>query len=130
MSEDCNTRGGRVVGDVGDLSCAEVEIVKRLRTAGWNAAWVQSFKCGRRTWGGYIADLVNLPPVVRGIQAVAGSAGGHPDVLAWSGDRVVAIESKGPTDRLKESQIEWFRRAIASGVASNDIGVVQWVFSA
>jgi hypothetical protein len=129
MSEDCNKRGGRVIGDQGEVSCAEVEFVKRLRAVGWNAAWVQSFKCGQRSWGPYIADLPDLPIAVRRVQAGAGSAGGHPDVLAWSGDRVVAIESKGPSDRLKESQIEWFRRAIANGVATSDVGVVQWVFS-
>ena len=38
MAEDCNKRGGRLTGDAGELSCAEVEIVKRLRAAGWEAA--------------------------------------------------------------------------------------------
>ena len=57
--------------------------------------------------GRYIADA-RIFPTVRALQAIAGSAGGHPDVLAWKGGRVVAIESKGPTDALKASQIEWF----------------------
>ena len=126
MAEDCNKRGGRVVGDRGELSCAEVEIVKRLRASGWQAAWIQSFKCGRLTWGDYIADARDLPDAVRAIQAVAGSAGGHPDVLAWKDDRVVAIESKGPGDALKPSRIEWFGRALGAGVGVGDIGVVEW----
>ncbi len=126
MAEDCNKRGGRVVGDQGELSCAEVEIVKRLRAAGWGAAWVQSFKCGRQTWGSYIADLADLPERVRSVQRFAGEAGGHPDVLAWSGDRVIAIESKGPSDALKHSQIEWFARSLEAGIRPDDIGVVEW----
>jgi hypothetical protein len=126
MAEDCNKRGGRVVGDRGELSCAEVEIVKRLRGAGWQAAWVQSWKCGRLSWGAYIADLNDLPDGVRAIQGIAGSAGGHPDVLAWQGERVIALESKGPGDALKQSQIDWFGRALEAGVRPGDIGVVEW----
>lgn len=126
MAEDCNKRGGRVVGDQGELSCAEVEIVKRLRVAGWGAAWVQSFKCGRKSWGSFIADLADLPDAVRAIQRVAGEAGGHPDVLAWRGNRVIALESKGPSDSLKASQIAWFARAVEAGIQSGDIGVVEW----
>lgn len=126
MAEDCNKKGGRVVGDLGEMSCAEVEIVKRLRAAGWAAAWVQSWKCGRRSWGSFIADLPDLPEVVRSIQRIAGEAGGHPDVIAWSDDRVVALESKGPTDALKQSQIDWFSRSIQAGIGSGDIGVVEW----
>ena len=126
MAEDCNKRGGRVVGDRGELSCAEVEIVKRLRSAGWRSAWVQSWRCGRRTWGDYIADLKDLPKAVRDLQAAAGSAGGHPDVLAWSEDRVVAIESKGVGDTLKASQVLWFARALEAGVQPGAIGLVEW----
>jgi hypothetical protein len=126
MREDCNKRGGRVIGDEGELSCAEVEIVKRLRKAGWDAWWVQAFKCGRARWSAYIRDVPNFPDVVRRIQLSAGEGVGHPDVIAWSGDRVVAIESKSPTDKLRESQIAWFAAALEAGVASSDIGVVEW----
>lgn len=126
MEDDCNKRGGRVVGDEGELSCAEVEIVKRLRRAGWDAAWVQAFKCGRRRWSAYIQDVPDFPDAVCRIQAEAGSAGGHPDVLSWKGDRVVAIESKGPGDQLKPSQIEWFLRALKAGVAPRDVAMVEW----
>ena len=126
MQDDCNKRGGRVIGDEGELSCAEVEIVKRLRRAGWDAAWVQAFKCGRRRWSAYIQDVPDLPDPVHHIQAEAGSAGGHPDVLAWRGNRVIAIESKGSGDKLKHSQIDWFMRALKAGVAPRDIALVEW----
>jgi hypothetical protein len=126
MQDDCRKRGGRVIGDRGELSCAEVEIVKRLRSAGWDAAWFQSFKCGRRSWSAYIRDEPDLPAVVRRVQLHAGAAGGHPDVIGWLGDRVLAIESKSRNDRLKPSQIEWFRRARAVGVAPDDLAVVEW----
>lgn len=101
MAEDCNKRGGRVVGDLGELSCAEVEVVKRLRAADWGAAWFQAWKCGRKSWGHYIAELADLPEAVRAIQRIAGEAGGHPDVLGWTGDRVIALESKGTVRRAE-----------------------------
>lgn len=126
MAEDCNKRGGRVIGDQGDLSCAEVEIVKRLRRAGWEAAWFQAFKCGRRRWTPYIADVVELPPAVQRVQRHAGASGGHPDVIAWRAERVVAIESKGPADRLKAPQIQWFGRAREVGMRREDMAVVEW----
>jgi hypothetical protein len=126
MQDDCNKRGGRVVGDQGELSCAEVEIVKRLRRAGWDAAWFQAFKCGRRRWSGYILDAPEYPASVRRVQRIAGSGAGHPDVIGWSDDRVIAIESKSPTDRLKDSQVDWFRAARSAGVADHDTAVVEW----
>ena len=126
MAEDCNKRGGRVIGEADDLSCAEVEIVRRLRAAGWDAAWFQAWRCGRKRWGQYIRDQSELPSVVQRIQRDAGAAGGHPDVIAWHGDRVLAIESKSPTDRLKDSQIEWFRRARSVGIAPSDTALVEW----
>ena len=126
MREDCNKRGGRVIGDAGDLSCAEVEIVKRLRAGGWDAWWVQAFRCGRARWHAFISDGAELSDAVRHLQATAGSGVGHPDVIAWRDDRVVAIESKGPGDALRPSQIEWFSRALEAGILPSDIGVVEW----
>jgi hypothetical protein len=103
-----------------------VEIVKRLREAGWNAWWVQAFRCGRARWASFISDGPELSEVVRRIQAKAGQGVGHPDVIAWRGDRVVAIESKSPTDALRPSQIEWFTRALQAGIQPADMGVVEW----
>ena len=126
MAEDCNKRGGRIAGDRGELSCAEVEIVKRLRAAGWEAAWVQAFRCGRQTWARYIRDWPDFPATVLRIPGEAGHQGGHPDVIAWLGQRVIAIESKGPGDALKPSQVEWFAKALRAGIAPGDIGLVEW----
>jgi hypothetical protein len=126
MAEDCNKRGGRLVGDAGELSCAEVEIVKRFREAGWQAAWIQAFRCGHRLWSAYIGEPLKMPEVVQRIQRIAGTGGGHPDIVAWKANRVVFIESKGPGDSVKASQAEWFKRAIVAGQPPEDIGLVEW----
>ncbi len=78
MQEDCNKRGGRVVGDQGELSCAEVEIVKRLRRAGWEAGWFQAFRCGRRRWSAYVSEAHQLPDVVRAFSARLARKAGTP----------------------------------------------------
>ncbi len=59
MSEDCNKRGGRIIGGDDELSCAEVEIVRRLRAEGWDAAWVSKFHCGSA--GGAGTDPIRSP---------------------------------------------------------------------
>ena len=125
MAEDCNKRGGRVTGSDGELSCAEVEIVKRFRQAGWEAAWFQAFRCGRKTWSAYIRDAGEYPAIVARIQDVVGAGAGHPDVVAWTADRVVFVESKGPGDSIKDNQKEWFSRALAAGQLVADLGLVE-----
>lgn len=93
--EDCDKRGGRVTGDAGELSCAEVEIVKRLRRAGWDAAWVSAFGRGERRWGAYRARPSALSQWVRDFEARLGlGASGRPDVVAWTHDMLVYIEAK------------------------------------
>jgi hypothetical protein len=126
MGEDCNKRGGRVVGDAGEMSCAEVEIVKRLRRAEWDAWWVQAFPCGRARWTSFIGDVTRLTAAIRDVQLVAGAGRGHPDVIASRQRRVIAIECKSRGDRLRPGQIEWFTRALAAGIRPGDVGVVEW----
>src|SRR5215218_10439696 len=72
MAEDCNKREGRVTGEADDLSCAEVEIVRRLRRAGWDASWVSAFRCGEGPWGTYRLASSMLPDQVRDLEARVG----------------------------------------------------------
>ncbi len=89
MAEDCNKRGGRIVGDAGELGCAEVEIGKRLRRAAWDAAWVSAFKCGERRWRPYRSMAMALPDEVRDLEGRLG-LGWRPDVVAWTQDRILS----------------------------------------
>jgi hypothetical protein len=130
MAEDCNKRGGRVTGDAGELSCAEVEIVKRLRRAGWDAAWVSAFACGERRWGPYRLRPIQLPERVRDLEARIGlGEAGRPDVVAWMPERVLYVESKGPSDALKVHQRAWMSAAIAAGLANAEVAIVSWTFA-
>jgi hypothetical protein len=127
MDEDCNKRGGRVIGDLGELSCAEVEIVKCLRRAGWDAAWISPFKCGERRWGWYRRRSTALPDPVRDIERQLGLAdAGRPDVTAWTGQRVLYLESKGPGDALKPKQVHWISAVSLAAIPGVEIGLVEW----
>jgi hypothetical protein len=46
--------------------------------------------------------------------------------VAWCGDELLFLESKGPGDALKPSQIDWFKRAVQAGVPIDHLGVVEW----
>jgi hypothetical protein len=131
MAEDCNKRGGRVTGDAGELSCPEVEIVKRLRRAGWDACWVSAFRCGERRWGVYRMGPADLPPRIRDLEARVGVGdSGRPDVVAWTDQRVLYLESKGPNDSLKPGQLAWMKRLLDRGSSSTAIVVVAWALAA
>src|SRR4051794_37217309 len=108
MAEDCNKRRGRVIGRDGDLSCAEVETVRRLRGGGWDAGWFNTFGCGRRRWGEYMVSESAFPhaarEIVRAVRASLGARGGVPDVVVWSRQEVGFVECKGPGDRLERQQ--------------------------
>jgi hypothetical protein len=127
MAEDCNKRDGRVIGDADELSCAEVEIVKRLKAGGWEAFWVSPFKCGERRWGPYRQVPGALPAPVRELEALIGLGdGGRPDVVAWSGQRVLYLESKGPSDALKPTQIRWIEAISKLDTPDVAVGLVEW----
>jgi hypothetical protein len=130
MAEDCNKRGGRVTGKADDLSCAEVEIVRRLRRAGWDAYWVSAFRCGEQRWGAYRLAPSTLPVQVRDLEARVGVGdNGRPDVVAWTGQRVLYLESKGPTDRLRSGQIAWMTAMLGAGRGTAHVAIVSWTFA-
>jgi hypothetical protein len=130
MTEDCNKRGGRIVGSDGELSCAEVEITKRLRCAGWTAGWFNSFgSCGRGRWGKYMIALSDLPAgaatLIALVRSRTGRTGGVPDVIGWRGKDIVFVESKSPTDSATK-QREWLRVAFAAGLTADQFAIVKW----
>jgi hypothetical protein len=129
MAEDCNKRGGRVIGSEGELSCAEVEITKRLRAAGWSGGWLNSFACGRRRWADYMVSESDLPTdagdLIAGIRSSLGRRGGVPDVIAWRSSTIAFVESKGPTDSTQK-QREWLDAAFARGLDRDRFALFKW----
>ena len=131
MAEDCNKRGGRVVGSLGELSCAEVEIAKRLQVHRWDGGWFNTFGgCGRRRWGDFMIGRNDILPatsrLIERVRAELGAAGGVPDVIAWRRKEIIYIESKGPGDNTNK-QREWLAAALRLGLDPRSFALVRWV---
>jgi hypothetical protein len=141
-SHEFNCRKGRglVTGASGDMSCAEVEIARRFRRAGWNAGWLAT--CGRRNdaWREVMfmvrtpassvlpVPVPLLPARIAGILARHGTSG-YPDIVAWQSERhPVFVELKGPDDK-GTAQAAWVASAVAEGsILLEDFLLLSWNF--
>jgi len=52
------------------------------------------------------------------------ATGGHPDVIAWRGNRTVFVEYKSPSDGDARKQAGWVERAKAHGLITPDSFVI------
>jgi hypothetical protein len=113
---------------------AEIELVQRLREAGWQAGWVNTFGGAPRTWDEWLVTPSSLPSQLRAsyesITAdVAGGARGRPDIIAWRGESLaeaVFVEYKGPSDRIRSGQDAWLRAALRAGMLREQFAVAKW----
>jgi hypothetical protein len=104
-----------VAAEDGSMSCAEVEVVKRLRAAGFrDAGWLAT--CGAVVWSDYqrpralIRDEV-ATLVARRSLAIPTSGTGAPDVAALSGAYPIFVECKGG-EALQDNQVAWVRAVL------------------
>jgi hypothetical protein len=120
-----------IVGDDGQRSIAEIEIVRRLRHAGWEAAWIDTFG-GAPAWMRPWTDKgIGLPTPVASTVARLRSASapeGRPwDVIAWRDDRILFLEAKRRhRDRLRPGQVAWLDGAIRQHLGDIVFGIVEW----
>ena len=113
-------------------SCAEVEVARRLRSAGWDAWWSDGYGQApvrwkpwvRRVseWGGPVGSL--LRDIRR--RREDGASGGVPDVVAVRAGHVVFVECKGPGDRTSRSQLLWLAATVGQGLRGNDYVLVEF----
>lgn len=112
-------------------SCGEVELVARLRKAGYHAQWMSEWSGYPHVacWGAFCvkrseleerepqlwANDHNLRMRAEARDMDLGKRGGHPDVVAWrTGDRdFVFIEYKGPGDEINRKQDLWAQAVLA-----------------
>jgi hypothetical protein len=117
----------------GTRTIAEIELVRRLREAGWCAGWVDTFGSAPHVWNEWLVKPNSLPLPLRAsyeaITRAAGSTGGKPDIVAWQGESLadaVFVEYKGPSDRVRPGQDIWFRAALRNGMSRDQFAVAKW----
>jgi hypothetical protein len=124
----------QIACDDGTWTVAEIELVRRLRAAGWCAGWVDTFGTAPQVWTEWLVSPPSLPVPLRDsyetITKAAGSTGGgKPDILAWQGEALadaVFVEYKGPSDRVRPGQDAWFRAALLHGMSRDQFAVATW----
>ena len=126
-------------GEEGRMSCAEVEITKAVRAAGWTGGWVN-------TYGGdpplHWASWTIEPHGLRGglehqefvnwlADPLRGS-GGTPDIIAVRGTELLALECKRRSvggsygDSVRGTQERWVREAFERKLLTPDEFTVVW----
>lgn len=122
---------------------AEVELVQRLRHAGFDAYW----SGGAKRWEEHTLrtsisrrsqvlefdeDIRPTHPLLRG------GKGGWPDVFAWDPEgHLICFEYKGPSpsrprvqDTIYDHQVAWIEAALSHGLLHRDrCAVVRWIAS-
>lgn len=103
-------------------SCGEVELVARLRNAGYSAHWMsewvgfphvphwQSYCIKRNEFRDRLPELWRFDEALRRGSPHAtrlGRSGGHPDIVAVTSDGPVYFEYKGPGDTIRAKQALW-----------------------
>jgi VRR-NUC domain len=124
----------QIARDDGTWTVAEIELVRRLRDAGWRAGWVDTFGSAPHLWTEWLVKPNSLPLPMRAsyeaITRAAGSTGGgKPDIVAWQGESLadaVFVEYKGPNDKVLPGQDIWFRAALRNGMSRDQFAVAKW----
>lgn len=125
----------QIVGEAGEWSVAEIELVRRMRAGGWSAGWVDTFGSAPEAWNSWIVDPGELPIALRrSYRAITNDTGtigtgGQPDVVAWRGDTLadaVFVEYKGPSDKVRSGQDAWLAAALRAGMSPNHFTVAKW----
>jgi hypothetical protein len=124
----------QVESDSGVRSVAEIELTHRLREAGWQAGWVDTFGSAPRAWREWLIEPSTLPAPLRdGMKRIADrlatARAGRPDLVAWRGrtlGEAVFVEYKGPRDRIRTGQDAWYCAALATGISRDQFAVARW----
>ena len=116
---------------------AEFKVMSLFREAGWDAFVVQTYGCPhflREQKRSHADRGVPLPAfaedVFRRITDQNGGFSGFFDVCAGRGSEIVFAEMKlSKRDELRPTQVRWIASALAAGVPTENLLIVEWTFS-
>jgi hypothetical protein len=141
----------KVIASRGGPAFAELHIARLFEDAGWNARWVEPWARPAMApaflteWAEAERDLVSLKGqrsnpignlrVERALEQIARRNGGRFagvwDVLAWTGEHILFVESKlRGKDSIKETQLRWLEAALVVGgqfgIDASAFLIVEW----
>lgn len=127
----------QILRNDGSRTVAEIELVRRFRDAGWQAAWVDTYGKAPESWAEWILkpELPDSLPEALGASyaaitsSVSPKGSGRPDIIAWRGDSLagaVFVESKGIKEKILADQEKWFREALKAGASQNQFAIARW----
>jgi hypothetical protein len=140
-----NTFGGKpIINYEGKPMFAELAIMNMVLKAGWSSRWVEAYGSGK-VGPLYFSEWVDAPlkkQIVRPLDsefhlrllariasANRNSYKGCWDVLAWSGEKTLFIESKHyKKDSIRDSQIRWLLAGLSAGLKPTNFLIAQWDF--
>ncbi len=115
----------QIAREDGTWTVAEIELVRRLREAGWRAGWVDTFASAPKAWAQWLVRPSALPSALRAsyeasTSAAARGRGGKPDIVAWRGETLaeatfVELNTKGRATRFAQVRTRGSGRLSALG---------------
>jgi hypothetical protein len=124
---DCRKRSGLVAAADQTMSCAEVEVVRRLRAAGYtDAGWLGT--CGQGTWGAFQRPRDRIRHELEALDPshplrVPTSGAGAPDVVSLGGPFPIFVECKG-SEPLQVNQVDWIEAVLPDEQRRRSFAVV------
>lgn len=141
----------KLLDSFGSPAFAELHLTRLFQRAGWSSRWVETWTapkarpCFLTHWNEADRDLKSLkgqdddPPnsgeILLAYQEIASANGGRHagawDVLAWSGCRLLFVESKlRGKDHIRGSQVRWLEAALKVGspfgISLDSFLIVEW----
>lgn len=134
-----------IIGIDVPVSCAEVELTTRARSAGWVGGWMSGYNPADRRFPGAWRNALITEPMARQLVAtefprVNFPRSGIPDLIVARHGLVVAAECKRRSghyfdndcvtkpggDALRPSQQQWTSDALMAGIPSDVLVTVWW----
>jgi hypothetical protein len=112
---------------------AELAILKKFQSKGWNGVWVDSYRKKFRVGLPGLVDSVPLPEKQKiffdTIYSKTKRKGGCWDVFLWKGNKLFFVELKRKKkDTIRSSQIVWLQESLQSGLKPENFLIVEWDF--
>lgn len=134
----------------GEPMFAELALQRMCVEAGWNARWLQTYSAGAsgpKLYAGWDPRLSGRSQSVENVKKlfhsslagalledIANKLGGYRgcwDVVAWTADDILFIESKWKgRDSVNKNQEDWLVTARSLGVPLDRFLVAEWTFTA